>query len=118
MFYRLTKNAVLAECGGPALAGFKQSKKSVKKLAEADVEPEKKARSEKAAETAHAQPSVTAPEAVDRVLMCSGCRKNFDFTVRDQQFYSTMGFSDPKRCKSCRDKAEADRQAKDPRLPK
>ena len=81
MFRGLTEAAVLAERAGPALTGFKRSKKSTRKLCEAAVESEKKARSEKAAETAHAQPSVTAPEAVDRILVCSGCRKNFDFTV-------------------------------------
>ena len=43
MFRRLTENAVLAERAGPALTGFKRSKKSARKLSEADLEPEKKA---------------------------------------------------------------------------
>ena len=38
MFRRLTENAILAELAGPALAGFKRSKKSARKLSKADVD--------------------------------------------------------------------------------
>ena len=91
---------------------------TIRKFCENAVESEKKARSKKAADTTQGQPSVTVPESGDRVLVCSNCKQNFDFTVRDQQFFLAKGFSDPKRCKSCQDKAEADRKAKDPRLQK
>ena len=118
MFRRLTEAAVLAERAGPALTGLRRNKKSVRKLSETDLEPEKKARPEKAAETARTQPPVTTSSSQDRVLVCLNCKQNFDFTARDQQFFATKGFSDPKRCKSCRDKADADRKANDPRLQK
>ena len=57
MFCQLTEAAVLAECAGSVLTSFKCSKKSARKLPEADLEPEKKAQPEKAAETACTQPS-------------------------------------------------------------
>ena len=59
---------------------------------------EKKARSEKAAGTTQAQLSITAPESGDHVLICSNCKQNFDFTVKDQTFYLAKGFSELKRC--------------------
>jgi hypothetical protein len=43
-------------------------------------------------------------------ICCKDCGKDFWFTVKDQEFYKRMGFSQPKRCKPCRDqrKTESD----------
>ena len=38
----------------------------------------------------------------DKTLVCADCGQEFTFSADDQEFYSTRGFSDPKRCRSCR----------------
>ena len=38
----------------------------------------------------------------DKTLVCADCAQEFTFSADDQEFYSTRGFSDPKRCRSCR----------------
>ena len=38
----------------------------------------------------------------DKTLVCADCGQEFTFSGDDQEFYSTRGFSDPKRCRSCR----------------
>ena len=38
----------------------------------------------------------------DRTLTCADCGQEFVFTASEQQFYSDRGFSDPRRCRSCR----------------
>jgi len=38
----------------------------------------------------------------DRTLVCEDCGSTFVFTAREQEFYNERGFSDPKRCASCR----------------
>ncbi len=44
----------------------------------------------------------------NKVLACKECRRNFDFSVRDQQFYAQKGFTnEPQRCKECRDARKA-----------
>jgi CxxC-x17-CxxC domain-containing protein len=39
---------------------------------------------------------------VDRTLTCADCGQEFVFTASEQQFYQERGFSDPRRCRSCR----------------
>ncbi len=39
---------------------------------------------------------------VDRTLTCADCGQEFVFTSSEQQFYQERGFSDPRRCRSCR----------------
>jgi len=36
-------------------------------------------------------------------LKCKDCKKEFNFSVRDQEYYKQRGFEDPKRCYSCRE---------------
>ena len=36
-------------------------------------------------------------------IHCKDCGKEFIFTVREQEFYAEKGFSEPFRCKECRD---------------
>ena len=38
----------------------------------------------------------------DKTLTCADCNQEFIFSADDQEFYSTRGFSEPKRCRSCR----------------
>lgn len=38
----------------------------------------------------------------DKTLTCSDCGQQFIFSADDQEFYATRGFSEPKRCRSCR----------------
>lgn len=38
----------------------------------------------------------------DRSLTCRDCGNEFVFTVGEQDFYTSRGFSDPQRCPSCR----------------
>lgn len=45
----------------------------------------------------------------DRMLECQDCKQEFVFTEGEQEFFATKGFTDPKRCKPCRDKKKAQR---------
>ena len=39
----------------------------------------------------------------ERTLTCSDCGQSFAFTVEEQEFHQSRGFTnDPKRCPSCR----------------
>ena len=38
----------------------------------------------------------------DKTLVCADCSQEFVFTASEQQFYSDRGFSEPRRCASCR----------------
>ena len=46
----------------------------------------------------------------DEVIVCKDCGTEFTFSVRDQEFYEKMGFTNkPVRCKECRDKRKSER---------
>ncbi|MBP1704628.1 MAG: hypothetical protein H6Q36_367 [Chloroflexi bacterium] len=45
----------------------------------------------------------------DKVLTCIDCGQEFVFTARDQEFYATRQFSEPRRCPSCRASRKAAR---------
>jgi len=45
----------------------------------------------------------------DRNLTCADCGQEFNFTASEQQFYADRGFSDPRRCSSCRASRKAAR---------
>ena len=38
----------------------------------------------------------------DKELTCADCRGKFLFSAKDQEFFAERGFSEPKRCKDCR----------------
>ena len=38
----------------------------------------------------------------DRTLTCADCSQEFAFTSTEQAFYADRGFTDPRRCSSCR----------------
>lgn len=45
----------------------------------------------------------------DRTLTCKDCRKEFIFTVKEQEFFLSKGFPDPIRCSDCRRKRKEQR---------
>jgi CxxC-x17-CxxC domain-containing protein len=45
----------------------------------------------------------------DKTLTCSDCNQQFAFTASEQQFYSDRGFTEPRRCPSCRASRKAAR---------
>jgi CxxC-x17-CxxC domain-containing protein len=49
----------------------------------------------------------------DKTLTCSDCGMEFEFTEREQAFYAEKGFSEPRRCPSCRASRKAARAGGD-----
>ncbi len=49
----------------------------------------------------------------DKTLTCSDCGMEFAFTDREQAFYAEKGFSEPRRCPSCRASRKAARAGGD-----
>lgn len=47
----------------------------------------------------------------DKTIICKDCKKEFVFTVGEQEFYKEKGFTnEPVRCKECRDKRKAEKR--------
>ncbi len=46
----------------------------------------------------------------DRTLTCRDCGEEFVFTTGEQQFYTERGYSEPSRCKPCRQARKAQNQ--------
>ena len=46
---------------------------------------------------------------VDKTLTCSDCGQEFTFTASEQDFYAERGFTEPRRCGSCRAARKAQR---------
>ncbi len=42
----------------------------------------------------------------EKTIACVGCGAEFPFSIEEQEFYMEKGFSEPKRCKPCRDMAK------------
>jgi CxxC-x17-CxxC domain-containing protein len=42
-------------------------------------------------------------------MTCADCSQDFVFTAREQEFYATRGFTEPRRCPSCRASRKAAR---------
>ncbi len=40
--------------------------------------------------------------AADKTLTCADCSQQFVFTESEQDFYAQRGFTEPRRCPSCR----------------
>lgn len=38
----------------------------------------------------------------DRTLTCTECNSSFTFSAEDQRFHREKGYSDPRRCPTCR----------------
>jgi CxxC-x17-CxxC domain-containing protein len=45
----------------------------------------------------------------DKTLTCADCGQQFVFTESEQEFYAQRGFSEPRRCASCRAARKAQR---------
>ena len=45
--------------------------------------------------------------AQDKDLICKDCGQAFTFTAGEQEFFQERGFSEPIRCKTCRDSRKA-----------
>ena len=45
----------------------------------------------------------------DKTLTCADCGQQFVFTASEQDFYAQRGFSEPRRCSSCRASRKAAR---------
>ena len=41
--------------------------------------------------------------AEDKEITCKDCNQSFTFTAGEQEFFQERGFSEPIRCKPCRD---------------
>lgn len=54
---------------------------------------------------------------MDKTIVCKDCGKEFVFTEREQEFYASKNFSEPVRCKACRDarKQQRSQQRRQPR---
>lgn len=46
----------------------------------------------------------------DKTITCVDCKEDFTFTGGEQEFYQKKGFSDPKRCKDCRERKKAQKE--------
>jgi CxxC-x17-CxxC domain-containing protein len=49
----------------------------------------------------------------DKNLTCADCGQEFVFTASEQDFYAQRGFTEPRRCPSCRASRKAARNAAD-----
>lgn len=38
----------------------------------------------------------------DKKIKCNECGYEFIFSVKDQEFFKEMNFSEPKKCKKCK----------------
>ncbi len=45
----------------------------------------------------------------DKTLTCQDCGQSFTFRADDQEFFAAKGYSEPKRCPSCREARKAER---------
>ena len=45
----------------------------------------------------------------EKTLTCQDCGQGFTFTAEEQEFFSSKGYSEPKRCPTCRQARKAER---------
>ncbi len=45
----------------------------------------------------------------DKKIKCIDCGNEFVFTVRDQKFFQEQNWTEPKRCKDCRNKKKQEK---------
>jgi hypothetical protein len=53
--------------------------------------------------------SVEPVKSVPFTLTCQDCGATFTFGIGEQQFFSRMGYSTPKRCQRCREARQRER---------
>ena len=49
-------------------------------------------------------------EYTDKNVVCKDCGKEFTWTAGEQKFYAEREFTQPTRCKECRDARKAQRE--------
>lgn len=47
---------------------------------------------------------------MNKVIKCQDCGEEFIFNEGEQEFYNKKGLTEPKRCKSCREKRKNNRR--------
>jgi CxxC-x17-CxxC domain-containing protein len=45
----------------------------------------------------------------EKTLTCQDCGQSFSFSAEDQEFFATKGYTEPKRCPSCRQARKTER---------
>jgi hypothetical protein len=55
--------------------------------------------------------------AEDKSIKCAECGAEFVFTAAEQETYEQRGYSEPKRCKPCREQRRAARPRRGSRNP-
>jgi CxxC-x17-CxxC domain-containing protein len=45
----------------------------------------------------------------DKTLTCQDCGQSYSFSADDQEFFASKGYTEPKRCPSCRAAKKAER---------
>src|SRR5690348_3938087 len=53
----------------------------------------------------------------DTQLTCGNCGDEFTFTAAEQDFYHQLGYSTPKRCKTCREARKLEMRSNTHRIP-
>ena len=52
----------------------------------------------------------------DKAIQCSDCGNSFTFSVQDQEFFASKGYTnEPKRCPTCRQARKTDGGSRGPR---
>lgn len=46
----------------------------------------------------------------DKSIKCVDCQQHFTWTEEEQAFYREKRFTEPKRCKPCRDRKKQERE--------
>lgn len=47
----------------------------------------------------------------DKELECIDCQRVFHFSAGEQEFFRSKGFTEPKRCKACRERRKDERES-------
>ena len=53
--------------------------------------------------------------AEDKTLECVECKQSFVWTGGERDFYEKSGFSEPKRCRPCREARKAKKNGQGPK---
>jgi len=51
----------------------------------------------------------------DKEITCKDCNSPFIFTAGEQSFFEQNGFTEPKRCKVCREAKKSRQESHEPR---
>jgi len=54
-------------------------------------------------------------EIQDKIIICCDCGQEFTFTIGEAEFYISKGFTQPRRCKLCRQELKLKKRREDER---